>query len=118
MGRWQAFMEEQTKQNLKLFQKENKRQRQESEGLNQQALLQQDQQSPASCQALEQKQRIKELESAIEHLRQEVDCLKEQLRPTAPGQAIVTEQDGVVEVPPQSQQHCLVRPPSVAAQKP
>ena len=110
LGLGQAFMEEQTQQNMKLFQKENMRWRQELKGLNQQALLQQDQQSPASCQASEEKQRIRELESANEHLRQELDCLKEQQRSTAPGQATVTAQDGVVGVPPQSQQHRLVRP--------
>ena len=103
-------MMEQTKQNLNLFQKYNTRWRQEPKGLNQQALLQQDQQSPASCPASEEKQRIRELESANEHLRQELECLKEQQRSSAPGQATVAAQDGVVGVPLQSQQHCLVRP--------
>ncbi len=111
MGPWQAFMEEQTQQNMKLFQKENKRWRQELESLNQQALLQLGQQSPASGQASGDKQmrRITELEDTNAHLRQELECLKEQQRFPMPEQAVVGAQDGLVEVPPQGQQRCLVR---------
>lgn len=113
-GLWQAFMEEQTKQNFKLFQLENKRCGREAEGLNQQA-----QHSPAPSQALDEKQigRVKELERTNEHLRQELHFLKEQHRSVAPGQAAVAAQDEVVEVLPQSQQLCLVWPPMFGSNK-
>ena len=116
---WQAFMEEQTKQNVRLFRKENKRWRQELKGLNQQGLLQQGQQSPVLGRAAVDKQmrRVRELEITNKNLRQELESLKEQQLSTAPGQAVVAAQDGVVEVPQQSQQHRLVRPLSVAALK-
>ena len=61
--------------------------------------------------------RITELENTNEHLRQELESLKEQRCITMPEQAAVAAQDGVVEVPPQAQQHCMVRPPDCGSTK-